>query len=61
MKLPQTAFDRIVVYLCLLAFMLIGGMLTISAQGREFPQSFENIALIIIGGIIGALKLQSNE
>jgi len=54
--------NQILLYLlCGLAFAVIIGMFTLTSQGREYPPAFENIVILIIGIIGGALKLQSHN
>jgi hypothetical protein len=59
---PREKANQIVIYLlCGLSFSIIAGMFMLTSQGREYPQSFENIVMLIIGGILGALKLQTHS
>jgi hypothetical protein len=64
MNLPQKAIEQLLVYLCLLAISLVFGMFVLGLQGREDSgvfASFDRLACLIVGGILGALKLQPHE
>jgi uncharacterized membrane protein YcaP (DUF421 family) len=64
MNLPQKAIEQLLVYLCLVALALIAGMFVLSLQGRESSLafgSFDKLSFLILGGILGALKLQPHE
>jgi hypothetical protein len=47
--------------LCGLALAIIAGMFSLTFQERECPPAFENFVLLILGGIVGALKLQNSN
>jgi len=64
MNLPQKAIEQLLLYLCLLALSLVIAMFILSLQGRENSLafgSFKDLSIFILGGIFGALKLQSHE
>jgi hypothetical protein len=64
MNLPQKAIEQLLVYLCLLAISLVFAMFVLGLQGRENSgvyASFDRLAFLIVGGILGALKLQPHE
>lgn len=54
--------NQILLYiLCGLALAIIAGMFNLTAQEREYPPAFENFVMLILGGIVGALKLQNSN
>jgi hypothetical protein len=56
--LPKKVSIETVKYCFWLALFLISAMSVITIQGQEYPPFFETTAGVIIGAIIGALKLQ---
>ena len=58
--LPPRAAGKIITYLFWLAVSLIFAMFILGLQARDY-QSFEKMAWLIVGAIIGALKLQTNS
>lgn len=58
--LPPREAREIIKYLFWLAGALIFAMFVLNLQGRDY-QSFEKMAWLIVGAIIGALKLQTNS
>jgi hypothetical protein len=64
MNLRPSAIEKLLLYLCLLGISLVFGMFVLGLQGREDSAvftSFDRLAFLIIGGILGALKLQPHE
>lgn len=59
--LPGVAANHILKYSFWLSLALITAMFLITLQRLEYPQSFENLAFMLVGGIIGALKLQTGS
>ena len=57
--LPPRERREITKYVFLVAISLIFAMLVLGLQDRDY-QSFEKMALLLVGALIGALKLQSN-
>ena len=56
-KLPIRTIEKLLMYLCFLALALILGMFVLGLQVREDSlvfDSFDRLACLIVGGIIGA-------
>lgn len=62
MEIPPPLSNRearqILQYLFWLVLTLIIAIFVLSLQGREYPEIFKDMAWLIVGAIIGALKLQ---
>ena len=58
--LPSRQARETLKYCFYLAISLIFAMFVLNLQNRDYS-SFENMAWLIVGAIIGALKLQTNS
>ena len=58
--LPSREGREVLKYCFWLSLALIFAMFILNLQDRDY-QAFEKMAWLILGGIIGALKLQTNS